>query len=388
MEKNNCKKWLIASTSVLGATTIVFASLFIWKSVVSNGGQNKFTVTWDLGNGTTVKEEYKMGEMPSYKGEKPSKSDDTEYDKDRMKYHYTFDGWEETISPVAKDVTYHTHYIKETLFTVIKGYISQQDIDVNDSTYHIDELWDSEEEAAWDVDWGDGDMSIDHDQHDHTYSTPGIKTIKIHNKCTSIHFNCDDPEQYAFSKKFLKEVTIPYGVEKLPSSLETNETAMFDATKINKITFPSSLVSLTNVFCNNGDVVDPAEIGEIILPTNLKVIEKNAFTGLGNYKFPVTVPNTVNEVQEKAFSEAEISRLVLPKTIETYPEQSLQLLGKFHIIDMTDYDTAPEIVEDTFKTDPEGLRKILVKDTAYQSFLTKWSSLASFEILKNYIFVV
>ena len=70
------------------------------------------TVKWEV-NGVIVSEEtYAMGEMPTYKGETPSKPDEGIY-------QYVFSGWSPTISVAVGDVTYVAEFYKTRKTVVV-----------------------------------------------------------------------------------------------------------------------------------------------------------------------------------------------------------------------------------------------------------------------------
>ena len=67
---------------------------------------SSYTVSWVNEDGTVLAtEEYEGGEMPTYKGETPTKADDD-------KYTYTFNGWSPVVSTVTADTTYTATYYK------------------------------------------------------------------------------------------------------------------------------------------------------------------------------------------------------------------------------------------------------------------------------------
>ena len=65
-----------------------------------------YSVIWNVG-GTTVTEQYKYGERPSYKGKTEKAADDT--------YVYDFEGWSASIAPVTENASYDAIYSKKAL---------------------------------------------------------------------------------------------------------------------------------------------------------------------------------------------------------------------------------------------------------------------------------
>ena len=65
---------------------------------------NKYTVTWKNGDVVLEKEQLAYGEKPEYKGETPTKEEDT--------YVYTFSGWEPEIVEVTGDAVYSAVFEK------------------------------------------------------------------------------------------------------------------------------------------------------------------------------------------------------------------------------------------------------------------------------------
>ena len=63
------------------------------------------TVKWEVNGEIVATENYKMGEMPTYKGETPTKADDDNYS-------YTFYGWSPAVSAAMGDVTYKAEFYK------------------------------------------------------------------------------------------------------------------------------------------------------------------------------------------------------------------------------------------------------------------------------------
>ena len=92
------------SASFLG--TFEKAGFAILNATVEFGALAAYTVTWDLGY-TTIAEEYKYGDLPSFKGE-------TTRPDDRI-YSYEFNGWDREPEAVYSDTTYTARWIKTLL---------------------------------------------------------------------------------------------------------------------------------------------------------------------------------------------------------------------------------------------------------------------------------
>ena len=67
---------------------------------------SKYTVTWKDEDGTVLAtEEYDIGDMPTFKGEEPTKEGDETY-------KYTFGGWTPDVVAVSGDAEYTAKFVK------------------------------------------------------------------------------------------------------------------------------------------------------------------------------------------------------------------------------------------------------------------------------------
>lgn len=365
------KSFLTIGVSVLGATTIVFASLFTWKAVTNNS--NQYTVTWDLGNGKTIEEKYQIGEMPSYKGETPSKPDDTEYDEDRIKYHYTFNGWQEDLVPVVKDTTYHVNYLKESLYFLIKIVIPAEYFEPTVLT--LDPFQDETEDKDITIDWGDEDATADQHSHSHTYNTPGTKCIKIHSSCKSLYFASENPEMFARIKALIRSVTLPYGWTVVGKSAEYEKEMFTDIPYFDAIILPTTITRIQQFSDAQYDYDYKTKINHLVIHNGVKTIAENAFNFI-ILPDALVIPESVTEIERYAFKNSHISRIVLPKTITNYSSFSL-CFGNDNpcIFDFTAYDTPPTIAHNVFfeYIAAEMYWKVKVRQDTYQEFLDFWN---------------
>lgn len=364
-----------------GAAALTFAGLFTWKIL----DQSK-TITWDLGDGTLVKEKYKLGELPSYKGKVPEIPDDTEYDENRIKWHHTFDGWQEEIIPVYEDTTYHINYKKEPLCFVAILDIDQHWIDDGCSTFEFDTQYLTEEEMNnWVIDWGEKNPDVDKKEFSHTYKTSGIKYMKIRSNPVTVNFlNDGDPDTRTFMLNIVRRVYFPYG-------LTTNEyyhqedgaLAMFYAqNNLETIVFPSTLTRIQSLSFNDGELVEPTVLKYLDIPTSVKTIDPWAFSGV--LMSDLVIPSTVTKIKENAFRDSCIDYLKLPKTITNYPEKSLcsnQLI--YPIFDFRDYDVPPTVSSDAFPLQYDLIKpcSILVREDTYDKFYNAWHGIVEDYIL-------
>ena len=78
---------------------------------------SKYTVTWKDEDGTVLDtEEYDIGEVPTFKGEEPTKEGDETY-------NYTFSGWTPSVVAVSGDAEYTAKFVK------VRNIVAEEDED-------------------------------------------------------------------------------------------------------------------------------------------------------------------------------------------------------------------------------------------------------------------
>lgn len=109
-----------------------------------------YIVTWVVGSGTYT-EEYHYGDTPSFKGDTAKESD--------ARFDYTFSGWDKTLRPVTKNMTYTAKYT-QVQRDLIGDINNDGTVSIQDVTALLSVLASAEEyRALYDIN-ADGHVSI------------------------------------------------------------------------------------------------------------------------------------------------------------------------------------------------------------------------------------
>lgn len=322
----------------------------------ADNSSKSYTVTWDLDNGSEpIKETYKEGEVPSYKGETPSKElKITEQEKKEGKDEcvYTFKDWDKKFTPVNSDVTYRAMYDKRSLVSKIS--FKMDTIDVG-TVVRFNFAYLVDEQDIF-VNWGDHTYS----KHDEaTIEDPGIYHI-----------------EHEYTNKIRKDFSIliygsiaslsrpsAFGV---PSTLELSNTiTIIDSTAfssiegLTSITISSSVkiikefafvegMDLSEVFFEKDSQLETigdyafasSALTSIIIPKSVKTMAANSFSGchnlssvifeegiqletISNGAFASTaltsiiIPESVKTIGDGAFYGSALTSIIIPKSVET-----------------------------------------------------------------------
>ena len=153
---------------------------------------------------------------------------------------------------------------------------------------------------------------------DNAYSgAEKVKTVKLPSKLTAIPDFCFDscaslssvdiPEtvtnigRYAFSGCGIKELVIP-------DTVKTIEEGAFSCSHLTSVTIHDSITELPK------NVFEGSDIKSIKLPSGVKVIPEDAF-GCCNLLTEADIPESVTEIQSRAFAETALSSIYIPESV-------------------------------------------------------------------------
>ncbi len=119
------KGWATSSTATSGSTTTVNTGLK--PTLYAVWGEQEYTITFVDGDGKTIAtQQLKKGEMPSYTGATPTKTNTAEYT-------YAFTGWSPSITPVTGNQTYTAQFSqtknKYKITWIVDGVTTTQDVE-------------------------------------------------------------------------------------------------------------------------------------------------------------------------------------------------------------------------------------------------------------------
>ena len=128
------KGWATSSTATSGSTTSVNTGLK--PTLYAVWGEQEYTITFVDGDGKTIAtQQLKKGEMPSYTGATPTKTNTAEYT-------YAFTGWSPSITPVTGNQTYTAQFSqtknKYTVTWIIDGKTETQQYEYGATPTHAD----------------------------------------------------------------------------------------------------------------------------------------------------------------------------------------------------------------------------------------------------------